>query len=660
LKKILIVSIAVLILFHGCRIEKEEETISKRSPVEWSWYENQTCLTFKNIWGGARKFNGKIKVIRPISRFAFWRKSVPLGFTIRYLLPSDKGIKVFVNGKYVKDLPASSSLKTEHIRGKFFQQGINFIEIRKREGELIIDKICLDSPEKRNSEFSLEENEEVIISVEKGQAFLKFIGNGEISLLLYDSVGGLSPYKKSEIKITGELEYNLLFKSPSILRIKGLSGKVRIKNFILKEKLKRPKVRKIKFKKPFPDIYIFLIDACQAGHLGVYGYKRNTSPNIDKFARDAVVFENAYTNAAFTRASVASIFSGYYPEHHKVRVMRDSIPPGIVTLPQYLKGKGYRTSIFTASANISAKFGFKRGVDDYFTYFKSFAKKLRKDMEVEFEKWIKKTKSPKFAYLHFMEPHFPIIPPPPFRNMFKKRICKKPVILYLPGRSDFTTEEVQDVIDDYDSTIAYVDAVLGKIWDYMKIKGIYDNSLIIFISDHGEGLYEHKYFSHGREVYDEVTKIPLIVKFPSYMNLKGRVKTIVQEIDIFPTIVSMFGERRITDGRSLLEAFYQKKIGNEMAVSRNFFNPGTYGVRWRNFYYIFRLGGFKEELYDLESSPFTDISKSRISTVYYLRGRFLSWLREYQNAPILPRKVDLRRVLSKKELENLRSLGYIK
>jgi len=182
--------------------------------------------------------------------------------------------------------------------------------------------------------------------------------------------------------------------------------------------------------------------------------------------------------------------------------------------------------------------------------------------------------------------------------------------------------------------------------------------MIVFLSDHGEALYEHKFIGHGSKVYDEIAYIPLVVKFPSPMKLKGRIHTIVQTTDIFPTIARLFRNNRKFDGRSLIEAYYQKEQGNEFSVSRTFHKPGAFGIRWHNYYYIIDLKDFRQELYDVKLEPENNIIDSHKALSLYLRTKFLNWLWKYQTIQRKAIDVDLKK-LSKEELDNLRAFGYI-
>ncbi len=656
-KFVLIFLASVSLLMVGCGGSSELPP----SHLTWTWEEDQACITGENIWGGFVKTREGFLAEKPISSFALWRKTPPQEITLVYKNKSKFPVRLTVNGAAVAKLPFTTGFKKITLHTPLLQRGINIIGfLRRNRKELLIKKLCLS--EKAGENFVLEKGESVFIPSEGGTLSFKLSGKGRAEVNFY-SGEGFSKSRIQRFSIPLELfpkSFTFSAKRPFAVRVKVEKGKMRIIDFSLKEKEENPpKAPALLFKKPYPDIYIFLIDACQASHLSLYGYHRKTSPNIDKLGKESLVFENAYTTASFTRATVASIFSGLFPEHHKVRVLRAALDSRLLLLPEFLKTKEYSTSIFTASANVSATFGFSQGVDEFFGYYGKWNNRTSQRMAKDFLKWIAHRKAPRFSYVHFMEPHFPIIPPPPFKNMFKKNPGKNPVMKYMRLKKNFTPEEVQDVIDDYDSTIAYIDSILGKIWNEMKRMGVFENSMIVFLSDHGEGLYEHRAFGHGPIVYEELSHIPLVVKFPAYMKLKGRIKALVQPTDIFPTVSSLFGINLPLDGKSLLKALHQNAQGNEITVTRNFLNPGAYGIRWRKYYYIINMNGFKEELFKVKGHPPRSYSYTNPVLSLYLRSRFLKWLRKYQNLSLVEKKISFKK-LSKKELENLRSLGYIK
>ena len=658
MKKLYLFPLFLALFFSSCGGGKKKYI----SNLYWTWEEDQACATKENIWGGFRKGSDGFVAQKPISAIALWRKTPPYSLSFYYKSQSHFPVKISINGRVVANLPFSSGFRKYSISSPLLRRGINIIGfLRRNRREFVVKNLCFHEGGGKN--FTLERNEGVTIPSDAGEVKLALKGKGNLEITFFRGSGFREVIREKKSRPLGIFPVKIKFSSPQpfLVKIKTLRGSFRIGEFDFKGKKKpSPPAPEVLFKKPYPDIFIFLIDACQASHLSLYGYKRKTSPNIEKLAKDSLVFDNAYTTAGFTRATVASIFSGLFPEHHKVRVLRASLDRRLLLLPEFLKGRGYRTAIFTASANVSSTFGFSQGIDEFFGYYGKWASGMERKMPGDFLHWVSRNSAPRFAYLHFMEPHFPIIPPPPFRNMFKKRPRKNPVILRLRKMKSFTPEDVQDVVDDYDSTIAYIDSVLGRIWDRLRKMGVYENSMIVFLSDHGEALYEHGAFGHGPIVYEEMTHIPLVVKFPSYMNLKGRVKALVQVTDIFPTIASLFGVKLPLDGKSLLKAYAQREQGDEFTVSRNFLNPGTYGIRWRNFYYIINMGNFQEELYDLKENPGLNIDEKNRPLFLYLRGKFLKWLLKYQNLSMVEKKINLKKKLSKRELENLRSLGYIK
>ena len=658
MKREYIFALVLALLFFSCGGNPKKT----KGKIFWTWEEDQTCADEGNIWGGFRDSSNGLIAQKPISALALWRKTPPGSLSFYYKSQSRFPVKISINGRVMANLPYSPHFRKYSLSSPLLRRGINIIGfLRRNRKEFVVKKLCFDRGKGKN--FVLERGEGVEIPWNGGQVKLTLKGKGNLEVVAYTAPEFKQIFKQKSSRLLGIFPLKIKFSSqePFLLKIKTLDGSFRITSFELEGKKQTPSSPpRMVFRKPYPDIFIFLIDACQASHLSLYGYRRKTSPNIDKLAEDSLVFDNAYTTASFTRATVASIFSGLFPEHHKVRVLRAALDNRLLLLPEFLKQKGYRTAIFTASANVSPSFGFSQGIDDFFGYYAKWESGRERKMPGDFLKWLSRNSPPRFAYLHFMEPHFPIIPPPPFRNMFKKRPRKNPVILRLRKMKEFTPEDVQDVVDDYDSTIAYIDSVLGKIWERMRKLGIYDESMIVFLSDHGEALYEHGAFGHGPIVYEEMTHIPLVVKFPSYMNLKGRVEALVQVTDIFPTLASLFGVKLPLDGSSLLEAYSQGKQGDEFTVTRNFLNPGTYGIRWRNFYYIINMENFKEELYNLKENPRLNIDEKNKALSLYLRGKFLQWLLKYQNLSLVERKINLRKKLSPKELENLRSLGYIK
>ena len=224
----------------------------------------------------------------------------------------------------------------------------------------------------------------------------------------------------------------------------------------------------------------------------------------------------------------------------------------------------------------------------------------------------------------------------------------------------FSPGEIKDIIDDYDSTIRFVDNEVGKLLDKMKQEGRYESSFIIFTSDHGEALYEHGYWGHGHTVYHETSRVPLIVKFPAQMKLKGRVERVTQLVDIFPTFAALFGEKRYFDGQSLLDSIGVKKEDDTFGFSTTFGLPPSIGIRWRSWFYIIHLFNNGEELFNLKKDPLKNAAgpEENKDLLTFFRTKFLDWYIDFDNIERTSQSVDLKK-LPKGEYENLKSLGYI-
>lgn len=292
-----------------------------------------------------------------------------------------------------------------------------------------------------------------------------------------------------------------------------------------------------------PLVIVYLVDTLRADHTGPYGYGRATTPQLDAFARDAVVFEQAVAHASWTKPSVASLFTSQLPGRHGAVQLRDRLDPALVTLAEMLSAKGYSTGAALANAVIFFEgTAFEQGFD-VFTGLHGRAGRTSKDVEAALVVdtalgFIDARRGlPTFAYVHTMDPHVPYTPPAPFDRLFEPHPeADHPGI---DPRTDF--KEARDrerLIAQYDGDVAYGDQEFGRFLRALKQRGLYDDALIVFTADHGEEFLDHGKWLHGRSVFDELVRVPLIVKFPGRARAGARVKQQVQEVDILPTILA--------------------------------------------------------------------------------------------------------------------------
>jgi len=301
-------------------------------------------------------------------------------------------------------------------------------------------------------------------------------------------------------------------------------------------------------KKPAAErTYVFLIsaDTLRADHLPTYGYHRETAPNIRNFSKDAVVFENAYSQSPWTLPSHMSLFTSLYEFNHGVR-KAGTLSPEVDFLVEEIAGNWAARSI-NGGGWVSADFGFHRGFDLYKSYGRcgptpDSAKTL-------FEKTIEdinKHSFPRsFYFLHSYQIHTPYQPRREFVTYFNPNPQYTQMVtpIHLNNKK-LSPEKVEKIklplVDLYDGAIRSFDHWFGKFIDYLKKEKIYDDAMIIFTSDHGEEFYEHRKWGHGYSLYNEVTRVPLIIKFPKNKFKGTVVKNKVGSIDIMPTILSFY------------------------------------------------------------------------------------------------------------------------
>jgi arylsulfatase A-like enzyme len=645
-------------------------------PATWVWDQDQTLIApergSRNSWSGWTVRGDSFQAEGEVAKFILWVKAGgPRDLHVTYTLEG-RPAEIIVNNRVRNPPVIEPSLhpRTAIVEAKL-RAGMNFLEFRgPGKGRLKVRRVAVDRPDPRAAD-DLEHGESVTIFLRPGRGTIEWSGAGELSARIRESVSGHFKEGARSLRtrlLSRSVRQEFELAGPGTLTVTALKGHFNVARFAYEENkpalLPEPKRRLAKD----PPIFFLLADACQAEHLSIYGYPRATSPNIEAFARDAVIFENAYANASYTRSSVRSLLSGLIPERSaagNLTRVSDRLP----SIPEYLKIKGYRTSIFTSAVTISPTFGFTKGVDDYHQYLAGAGDKSRTrpiDLDA-FGRWLDRP-GPVFSYIHFIEPHLPILPPPPFLDMFSGTPGRKPLppgerlmaLMEHPTslRRPFTPAEVQEVVNDYDSTIAYVDSEIGRALGHIKKAGLYDESLIVVLADHGEAMYEHKAWGHSRNVYEETTHIPLVVKFPASMNLKGRVPKLVQLTDVFPTLADLFGQRIAFPGKSLFEAVADPAVDDTCAVSQSIAETGQFGVRWRRWYYIYNLGLGREKLFDLESDPRTEVRADADGVKGFFKAMFLDWLARSNDAPDTSTAIDLK-TLTPAEIESLKTLGYI-
>jgi len=315
-----------------------------------------------------------------------------------------------------------------------------------------------------------------------------------------------------------------------------------------------------KNKKPY--IFLIAIDALRRDHLGIYGYERNISPNIDRLAEQSSIFLKAYSQSTWTKPSFGSMMTGQYSLTHKLLSNKvtdfNIIPDNIKTIPEILKENGYDTIGLTDGGFVHGRYGFNRGFDIYKDDKRRGIAESLSILENEMSSRV----NPLFVFLHTYDVHGPYggrdVPvynnQEKYHGKFFGSVGKDEEFYKLynkiwAGELQVSEDDIHFIINNYDHCIKYVDSQLGKFFNFLKKKKIWDTSLIIIISDHGErfrliknrdfSLHPAKYFIEHIGFSDLLTKVPLIVKMPGQKRKQIINRNVSAGIDILPTILQV-------------------------------------------------------------------------------------------------------------------------
>jgi arylsulfatase A-like enzyme len=330
-----------------------------------------------------------------------------------------------------------------------------------------------------------------------------------------------------------------------VLRATGSSGDPQAGIVIFGPRLTAPAEAQARIElhpaKERPNIIFYLVDTLRVDRLGCYGYEKPISTHVDAFAESAVVFERAVGQSSWTRSSVASLFTGQWPVSHGAIGRRDRLSEDAFTLAEGLSEIGYSSAGFVTNANVDAKFGIGQGFDSY----KQIHEFTRSQQVTErVLHWLKEEKGedPFFLYIHTIDPHDRYTPSPEFLEQFAsgsvefyKRYRRRHPDTKPAKRG--ARDHLQAL---YDAEIAENDESFGNLIRGLSEMGLYEDSLIVFLSDHGEEFFEHREFTHGKNLFATTLDFPLIVKFPG-QRTGVRTSRLVQHADLLPTVFELAG-----------------------------------------------------------------------------------------------------------------------
>jgi arylsulfatase A-like enzyme len=453
---------------------------------------------------------------------------------------------------------------------------------------------------------------------------------------------------------------------------------------------------------PRPNVLLISIDTLRADHLGAYGDSRGLTPNMDRLAAEAVVFERAVTSAPWTLPAMASLMTGLYPHHHGAGQIvngrdplgRSALATGTPTLASLLKAHGYRTHAIVTNPYLALAYGFGDGFETYenlsieseawLAFERTTAVRLLTAIRPQLlvgdrgatvsaraTQWLQEYHGnrPFLLWLHYIDPHPPYSRPGVTRHKSFRGdtllgstgdvpfpLISPDIARLRSGEIRLDARDKQLVHDLYRDEVASVDSAVGVVLDRLTGLGLAQNTLVILVADHGEEFWEHGGVEHGRTVYEEVIRIPLVMRWPARLRAE-RVAHLVGIIDVMPTIAALLDlpDAPQLDGRRLLPLAGAASSPRSVIIENMLFAEERVGLRTPEHKYV-RWETGKEEAYFLANDATEQRDLAAIDAVANpLRALFAANLASHpqDRAPARAPELD------DAARQALRSLGYL-
>jgi arylsulfatase A-like enzyme len=461
-----------------------------------------------------------------------------------------------------------------------------------------------------------------------------------------------------------------------------------------------------------PNIVFIVMDTARADHLSCYGYKRPTTPNTDRVAREGALFRNVIAPSSWTLPSHASMFTGLFPSEHGADHLSQYLPPEIPTAASLLRDRGYKTLGCSNNPYVGQLTGLSRGFEEFeeswrrqkgrffsdviYKIYKMHMESRDPSLSVADEgaarttkfvsNWIQQNHAePFFIFINYLEPHAPYRPPLPHRTAFMNPGVSKSEIdaaisysgdaqnWIFPSQPSPNILAVSEAL--YDGEISYVDSKIGVLYQVLSNLNILDNTLLIITSDHGENLGEHDLYGHSYGVFNTLLEVPLVIRHPKYFTAGSVIAQKVQTTDIFQTIMQAAGMPQKAApsplSKSLIERVKSQAYPDVCIVKRDRPTNLLRFARWTgkdashidvdfraiiaDGYKYIRSSGGGEELYNLESDPVesSNLISTQAETAIKLHRRLDRLVKTGS-------QMGTRRKIDRETEDRLKSLGYIR
>jgi arylsulfatase A-like enzyme len=435
-----------------------------------------------------------------------------------------------------------------------------------------------------------------------------------------------------------------------------------------------------------PTIIMISLDTLRRDHVGLYGGGATLTPVLDSLAAEAVVFDNAWAQVPFTLASHMTMFTGLYADVHGVDRKTARLSDAIPTLPELLREAGYQTLGVVTNLWMDEKFGFARGFDHYerLPYGLTYADRVNQ-RAFELLDARGQDERPLFLFLHYIDPHsdfynvarnaLPYYAPPEFLDDLgippdSREFCDQAghcatEFLFAADRESRPLDEatVARVEALYGCGVAYLDHEVGALVDGLRRRSLWEESLVLVTSDHGEEFREHGRFLH-LQPYVELLALPLLVKLPGGEAAGTRVSPVVETVDYLPTLLDAAGATpppRV-QGRSVLPLVHGEATAERPALGRDKGNRQRFALRLGQWALVHHLDSGHSELYDRLADPaeLRDVASQHPDRVDNLRARLLEIVAANRAlASTLAAAPVAAEVLTDDEAEKLRAIGYV-
>jgi arylsulfatase A-like enzyme len=443
-----------------------------------------------------------------------------------------------------------------------------------------------------------------------------------------------------------------------------------------------------------PNVLLIMLDTARVDCIDCYGAEFGLTPAIDALASESVLFEACVTPEPLTRPTTATLFTGLYPMTHGVDTNTKVLPEDVVTLAETLRGAGYVTGGFPAAEVLSGFYGTDQGFDTYaepvepsgglhhalalsqlaaaLTGRSGTSVELPADvMTARASSWIASNRArPFFAYVHYFDPHWPYEPPGVHDLAAKAGLADVQVPYDDPQarfHPDFDMPEsfLQREWLRYHGEMQFMDVHVGRLIDELGRLGLDEDTIVVLVSDHGEGFEHQFYFAHGNRLYDQLVSVALMIRHPDAS--PSRIGRQVRLIDVCPTVLALCGVPAASEMQGVdlsdvvlssrthaddLPAFCQTDFENTKPLSSRI----SVGLRLPPWKYIDSREIGLEELYNLETDPGeTENLADALPDVRREMARLVDeWVAATERRQVTPAE------LIPERLEALRALGYVR